>query len=149
VTPTNAPHEIAGWVLIGVNALAFLVGGVQWWRGETSRVFWPLLRLGQVLVIAEAIDGGVLVLQGDDLPSLHLIYGLVPLAVSFVAEQLRLAAADQVLDQRGLEGRRDVERLPVDEQHELVRAILRREMGVMAASAAVVALLGVRAAGLL
>jgi hypothetical protein len=149
VTPTNAPHEIAGWVLIGVNALAFLVGGVQWWRGETSRVFWPLLRLGQVLVIAEAIDGGVLVLQGDDLPSLHLIYGLVPLAVSFVAEQLRLAAADQVLDQRGLEGRRDVERLPVDEQHALVRGILRREMGVMAASAGVVALLGIRAAGLL
>jgi hypothetical protein len=100
-------------------------------------------------VIVEAIDGGVLVLEGKDLPNLHLIYGLVPLAVSFVAEQLRLAAADQVLQQRDLEGRQDVERLPVEEQHALVVAILRREMGVMAASAAVVALLGVRAAGLL
>jgi hypothetical protein len=149
VTPANVPHEVAGWVLIGVNALAFLVGGVQWWRGETSRAFWPLLRLGQLLVIAEAIDGGVLVLQGDDLPKLHLIYGLVPLAVSFVAEQLRLAAADQVLQQRDLEGRADVERLPADEQYALVHAILRREMGVMAASAAVVSLLGIRAAGLL
>jgi hypothetical protein len=143
-------HEAAGWVLIGVNALAALAGALQWWTGlDTGRVFWPLLRLGQLLVIVEAIDGGVLVLQGRPLPNLHLIYGLVPLAVSFVAEQLRLAAADQVLAQRGLEGRADVERLPVEEQHGLVRAILRREMGVMAASAGVVALLGVRAAGLL
>ena len=142
-------HEALGWVLIGVNTLAFLVGGGQWWRGGTSRLFWPLLRAGQLMVIVEAIDGGVLVLQGKDLPNLHLIYGLVPLAVSFVAEQLRLAAADQVLAQRGLEGRRDVERLPVEEQRGLVRAILRREMGVMTASAGVVALLGIRAAGLL
>jgi hypothetical protein len=142
-------HEALGWVLIGVNALAFLVGGAQWWRGGISRLFWPLLRIGQALVLVEAIDGGVLVLQGKDLPNLHLIYGLVPLAVSFVAEQLRLAAADQVLAQRGLEGRRDVERLPVEEQHGLVRAILRREMGVMAASAGVVTLLAIRAAGLL
>jgi hypothetical protein len=143
-------HEAAGWVLIGVNALAALAGGAGWWLGaDTGRIFWPLLRLGQLLVVVEAIDGGVLVLQGKDLPNLHLIYGLVPLAVSFVAEQLRLAAADQVLQQRDLEGREDVERLPVEEQHGLVRAILRREMGVMAASAGVVALLGVRAAGLL
>ena len=85
--------------------------------------------------------------MGRDLPELHLIYGLVPLGVSFVAEQLRLAAADTVLAQRGLEGRADVEKLPEAEQRELVRAIVRREMGVMAASAVVVALLGVRAAG--
>jgi hypothetical protein len=145
----SAAHEALGWILIGVNALAFLVGGAQWWRWEGSRLFWPLLRFGQAMVIVEAVDGGVLVLQGKSLPNLHLIYGLVPLAVSFVAEQLRLAAADTVLQQRDLEGRADVERLPVEEQHALVRAILRREMGVMTASAGVVALLGVRAAGLL
>jgi hypothetical protein len=52
-----------------------------------------------------------------------------------------------VLQQRDLEGRADVEKLPPAEQQELVRVILRREMGVMAASAVVVALLGVRAAG--
>ena len=55
-------------------------------------------------------------LQGDDLPPLHLIYGLVPLAVSFVAEQLRLVSADQILENHGLEGRADVERLSADEQ---------------------------------
>jgi hypothetical protein len=141
-------HVWLGAALIAANALACLWGGVQWWRGRHSQVFWPLLRLGQALVVVEAIDGGVLVLQGRELPNLHLIYGLVPLAVSFVAEQLRLAAADQVLAQRGLEGRADVERLSTSDQHALVRAILRRELGVMTASAGVVALLAMRAAGL-
>jgi hypothetical protein len=145
----TAVHIALGTALIAVNALAGAWGGVQWWRGETSRAFWPLLRAGQALVAVAAVDGGVLVLQGKALPSLHLIYGLVPLGVSFFAEQLRLVSADQVLQQRGLEGRADVERLSSDDQRGLVRAILRREMGVMAASAGVVALLGVRAAGLL
>jgi len=145
----TAFHIALGTALIVVNALAGVLGGVQWWRGRTSRIFWPLLRAGQVLVAVEALDGAILVLQGDDLPRLHLIYGLVPLAVSFVAEQLRLVSADQILENRGLEGRADVERLSADEQAQLVHEILRREMGVMAASAGVVALLGVRAAGLL
>ena len=73
----------------------------------------------------------------------------MPLGVSFIAEQLRLAAADTVLAQRGLEGRADVEKLPEPEQRELVRTIVHREMGVMAASALVVAVLGLRAAELL
>ena len=145
----TAFHIALGTLLIVVNALAGVIGGVQWQRGRTSRIFWPLLRAGQALVAIEALDGGILILQGKDLPSLHLIYGLVPLAVSFVAEQLRLVSADQILENRGLEGRADVELLSGDEQAELVHAILRREMGVMAASAGVVALLGVRAAGLL
>jgi hypothetical protein len=142
-------HVALGTALIVVNAFAAVWGGVQWRRGRPSRLFWPALRAGQALVAVEAVDGGILVLQGKSLPSLHLIYGLVPLAVSFVAEQLRLVAADQVLENRGLEGRADVEKLTPDEQAALVRAILRREMGVMAASAGVVALLGIRAAGLL
>jgi hypothetical protein len=142
-------HIVLGTALIAANGFAGLWGGLQWWRGRTSRVFWPALRAGQVLVAVEAVDGGILVLQGKTLPSLHLIYGLVPIAVSFVAEQLRIVATDQVLENRGLEGRADVEKLSEDEQAVLVRAILRREMGVMAASAGVVALLGIRAAGLL
>jgi hypothetical protein len=97
----------------------------------------------------EAVDGGILVALGRDLPSLHLIYGLVPLGVAFLAEQLRLVSAQTVLDQRDLEGRADVEKLSPEEQRTLVGLIVRREMGVMAASAGVIALLGVRAAGLL
>jgi hypothetical protein len=143
----TAFHIALGVALIAVNAAAGLYGAFAWWRDTAAPGFWPLLRAGQVLVLIQALDGAILLLMGKDLPPLHLIYGLVPLGVSFVAEQLRLTAAETVLQQRDLEGRADVEKLPVAEQQELVHVILRREMGVMAASAVVVALLGVRAAG--
>jgi hypothetical protein len=142
-------HIVLGVALIAVNAIAGVYGTWAWWGDRAAPRFWPLLRIGQGMVMIEAVDGAILLVTGHDLPELHLIYGLVPLGVSFIAEQLRLAAADTVLGQRGLEGRADVEKLPEADQRELVRAILRRELGVMAASALVVALLGVRAAGLL
>jgi hypothetical protein len=145
----TAVHIAIGVALIAVNAAAGLWGLWGWWRRRHAPGFWPLLRVGQGLVMIQAVDGALLLLLGDELPELHLIYGLVPLGVSFLAEQLRLAAADTVLAQRGLEGRADVEALPDAEQRGLVRAIVRREMGVMATSALVVALLGIRASGLL
>jgi hypothetical protein len=145
----TAFHIALGTAMIAVNALAGAWGGWHWWRGTDAPGFWPLLRIGQALLTIEAVDGGILVAMGEKLPELHLIYGLVPLGVAFLAEQLRLAAADTVLDQKGLEGRADVERLSEQEQRTLVLLIVRREMGVMAASAGVIALLGVRAAGLL
>ena len=146
----TAVHIVLGVALIAVNLAAGAWGAWRWWRQEAAAPgFWPLLRIGQGLVMIEAVDGAILLAMGRDLPDLHLIYGLVPLGVSFIAEQLRLAAADTVLAQRGLEGRADVERLSEREQRELVLAIVHREMGVMAASALVVGLLGLRAAGLL
>jgi hypothetical protein len=145
----TAFHIALGVALIAVNAVAGAYGAFAWWRDRPAPGFWPLLRVGQGLVMIEAVDGGVLLVLGRDLPELHLIYGLLPLAVSFFAEQLRVTAAETVLANRGLEGRADVERLPESEQRELVRVIIRREVGVMAASALVVALLGVRASGLL
>jgi hypothetical protein len=143
----TAFHIGLGVALIAVNAVAGLYGAFAWWRHVNAPGFWPLLRIGQALVLVQALDGVILLLLGKELPQLHLIYGLVPIAVSFVAEQLRLTAAETVLQQRDLEGRADVEKLAPAEQQELVTVILRREMGVMAASAVVVALLGVRAAG--
>ena len=143
----TAFHVGLGIALIVANAAAGVWGTWCWWRRRPGRGFWPLLRLGQGLVMLEAVDGGILLIAGHDLPELHLVYGLVPLGVSFVAEQLRLVSAETVLAQRGLSGRADVEALPEAEQHELVRAIVRREVGVMAASALVVVALGVRAMG--
>jgi hypothetical protein len=96
-----------------------------------------------------ALQGAVLALMGEDLPPLHLVYGLTPLGVSFIAEQLRVASAQTVLDQRGLESSAAVGRLPRSEQRELVLDIVRREIGVMAASALVVTVLGLRAAELI
>jgi hypothetical protein len=141
----TAVHVAIGVALIAVNAAAGLWGLWGWWRRRHAPGFWPLLRVGQGLVMLQAVDGAILLLMGRDLPHLHLIYGLVPLGVSFIAEQLRLAAADTVLAQRDLEGRADVEALPEREQHALVNAILRREMGVMATSALVVTALALRA----
>jgi hypothetical protein len=140
-------HIVLGVALVTVNLAAGLYGAWAWWQWRDAPGFWPLLRTGQALVAIEAGIGAVLTLTDHDLPPLHLVYGLTPLAVSFFAEQLRLTAAETVLHQQGLEGRADVERLPDTEQRELVRVIVRREIGVMAASAVVVALLGVRAAG--
>ncbi len=145
----NAVHVVLAAALIGVNAAAGAWGAWCWSRARDAPGFWPLLRTGQALVVLQAAGGGILVLAGRELPELHLVYGLVPLGVSFLAEQLRITAAETVLAQRGLEGRSDVEALERAEQRDLVHAIMLREVGVMAASALVVALLGARAAGVL
>jgi hypothetical protein len=143
----TAVHIALGVALIAVNLAAGVYGAWAWWQWRDAPGFWPLLRAGQLLVAIEAVIGLVLSLSGEELPPLHLVYGLTPLGVAFLAEQLRLVAAQTELDHRKLEGREAVAALPEAERQELVRAIVRREVGVMAASALVVALLGVRAAG--
>lgn len=143
----TALHIVLGVGVVAFNALAGALGAYTWWRGPVLRPFWPLLRIGQALAALIALQGFVLQLQGADLPELHLIYGLVPIGVSFIAEQLRILSAQTVLDQRGLEDSSAVRALPVDEQHTIVRAIVHREVGVMAASALVVAVLAARAGG--
>jgi hypothetical protein len=89
-------HTQLGAVTIAVNALAALIGLVAWLARRNPRAFWIVLRVGQALVIVEAVVGA---------------------------------------------------KLPQAEQHELVQDILRRELAVMATSAAVVALLAMRAQG--
>jgi hypothetical protein len=143
----TAVHIVLGVLLIAVNLGAGVYGAWAWWQWRDAPGFWPLLRAGQLLVAIEAVIGLVLSLSGKELPPLHLVYGLTPLGVAFLAEQLRLVAAQAELDHRKLEGRDAIAALPEAEQRALVLAILRREMGVMAASALVVALLGIRASG--
>jgi hypothetical protein len=141
----TAVHIALGVALVVVNLGAGLYGAWAWWQWRDAPGFWPLLRAGQLLVAIEAVIGLVLSISGEELPPLHLVYGLTPLAVAFFAEQLRIVAAQAELDRRGLEGRDAVAALSEAEQRRLVHAILRREIGVMAASAVVVGLLGVRA----
>jgi hypothetical protein len=142
-------HTDLAYVTIAVNALAALIGLVAWLVHRNPKPFWWTLRAGQVLVMLEAVIGATLSLTGHDLPRLHLIYGLTPIVVSFLAEQLRIVTTPTFLDRRGLEGGEDVRKLPEPEQRALVDAILQRELAVMASSAAVVALLCLRAAELL
>jgi hypothetical protein len=139
-------HETLGAITIAINAIAALIGLIGFVRSPI-RAFWYILRAGQILVILDAVIGAALLLDGKDLPRLHLIYGLVPIAVSFVAEQLRLTSADLELQKQGLENAQEMAKLPEEDQYAIVAGIIRRETGVMAASAAVVALLCLRAQG--
>jgi len=134
-----------GIAVVAVNLAAGTWGAWAWWQERAAPGFWPLLRTGQALVALEAALGGALLLAGEELPRLHLVYGLAPLAVALFAEQLRVVSAQTELDRRGLEGRAAVAALSESERRRLVRAIVRREIGVMAASALVVAALAARA----
>lgn len=140
-------HAILGVAVLAVNGAAGLWGAWLWWRAEPQPAFWTVLRAGQALLVAQVLLGGVLMALGEEPPALHILYGTLPLAIVFVAEQLRLVAAEQVLDRRGLEAARDMEDLPEHDQRVIVRQIVQRETGVVAAGAIVATLLAARAAG--
>jgi hypothetical protein len=130
-----------------INAVPLVLGAFRWHRNENSRAFWVALRAGQVAAIVFAAAVGVLAASGrHSTESLFYLYALLPLAVGFVAEQLRVLSAQTVLDRRELSGAQAVGELPEEEQHEIVAAIVRREMGVMTLSALVVVFLALRAA---
>jgi hypothetical protein len=125
---------------------AGLLGAWRWWRVQTSLWFWRLLRAAQVALGIQVVLGGVLMAMGHQpADSLHLVYGLLPVGVSFVAEQLRVIAAQSVLDSRGLADARAVGALPEEEQRSVVVAILRRELGVMTLASLFIAGLAIRA----
>ncbi len=143
----------ASLLVAALNAASGLTGGWIWYRGAPAQgrgtsTFWLMLRVGQGSALTLAIAVGSLAAAGkrpsDDL---FYLYALLPLAVAFVAEQLRVTSAQTILDQEGLEDAQAVGRLPENEQQALLVTVLRREMGVMALSALVVVFLALRAAG--
>ncbi len=140
-------HLVVGVLSIALIGSAGVWGAWCWYRVRHSRWFWRLLRAGQVVVVLEAVLGGVLVAMGRKETSLHLIYGLLPVGISFVAEQLRIASAQMVLDSRGFESNAAVGELPEAEQRVIVLSILQRELGVMVLAALVILVLLIRAAG--
>jgi hypothetical protein len=142
----------AALALAALSALAASLGGWCWYSGQGTgqravRAFWSLLRVVQGAAVLYALAAGVLAATGArPAEQLFYLYALLPLAVSFVAEQLRVASAQTILDQRGLESAAAVGELPESEQHAVVAAIVHRELGIMALSALVVAFLALRAA---
>jgi len=132
----------------GVNFGVGLYGAIRWYRVEPTRHFWPALRAAQVIAVVFALYGTVLAAFGEGPEDgLFLLYAALPVAVNIVAEQLRIASAQTVLDARGLESAAALGDRPEEEQRSVVLQILRRELGVMAAAALVVAFLALRAAG--
>ncbi|MGH2974975.1 MAG: hypothetical protein ACRDLL_08935 [Solirubrobacterales bacterium] len=135
-------HLVVGCALILLNAIAFAVGGIAWYRSRSSIPFWYLLRAAQAAVFLQTMLGGLLVFTGsepDD--SLHYLYGILPLVVSLIAEGARTGAAEREL--RDIE----IESLAPDAQQAVALAIVRREMGIMAVSCGVILFLALRAAG--
>jgi hypothetical protein len=144
---------VAGSIVVAAfNALAGLLGAWLWHDGDPGEraagSFWLLLRAGQGAALVLALAVGSLAAAGNySTDRLFYLYALLPLAVGLIAEQLRLASAQTVLDQRELADARAVGALPAAEQRRVVRDIVRREIGVMALSALVVVFLALRAAG--
>jgi hypothetical protein len=143
----NDVHIVCGVAAIVLNGVAGCWGAWAWWRARPSTSFWRLLRLSQLAVVVEAVAGGIFYLTHRHVPGLHVLYGLLPLAVSFIAEGLRASSAQLVLDKHGHASAQDVAGLPAAEQRAVVVEILRREMGVMTLSALVIVGLLARAAG--
>jgi hypothetical protein len=139
--------QIAAFAALAVNAAAAAFAGLRWWRVLPSEAAWPLLRAGQALAVVQAVAAGGLAIAGfAPRDGLYWLYALLPVAVGFVAEQLRIVSAEQVLENRELPDAQAVGALPEAEQRSVVVAIMRRELGVMALAALVVALLSLRAA---
>jgi hypothetical protein len=144
---------VAGAIAVAVlNAIPGLLGAWLWYDGEESErragTFWLLVRVGQGSALTLALAVGSLAAAGNySNDDLFYLYALLPLAVALIAEQLRIASAQMILDQRDLADAQAVGRLPEDQQRGIVIEIVRREIGVMALSALVVVFLALRAAG--
>jgi hypothetical protein len=142
-------HSVAvvlALIAVVLNALAALVGAWAWQRFDAPRAFWLALRAGQGAAVVQAAFAGVAAATGsrpDD--GLYWLYAVLPVVVGFFAEQLRTVVAHNELERRGLPDAQAVGSLPTAQQKLLVRAILHRELGVMAIAAAVVCFLALRA----
>jgi hypothetical protein len=137
--------QISALVVASLAAAGAAFGGWRWYRVEPSRAFWALARSAQAAAGAQALVAGVLALGGfDPRDGLFWLYALLPVAVSFIGEQLRLASARTVLDARGLEDAPAMARLDEAGQRSVVLAIVRREMGVTTIALAVIAFLALR-----
>ena len=139
-------HLVVGVITITLSGIAGVYGAWCWWRVRNSVWFWRLLRASQAAIVVEAALGGILILLGHKSPGLHTLYGVLPLFVSFIAEQLRVSTAQMVLDKGGFESALEVGKLPESEQQAIVVTIMRREIGVMALAALVNFVLLARAA---
>jgi heme A synthase len=133
-------HIAVGCLVIALNGAAGAIGGIQWYRNRPSVPFWYLLRLAQVSVFLQALLGGLLVVTNHEAgESLHYLYGILPLVISFIAEGARVGAAQREL------GDVDFESLPGETQEQIALQIVRREMGIMAVSCGVIFFLALRA----
>jgi hypothetical protein len=144
----EAVIEVVAGALAALSGLAAAVGGWAWWQVLEARPFWVLLRTSQVAAVLLAALAGVAAALGHRPDSgLFWVYAIVPVAVGFVAEQLRVLSADSVLAARDIPDAQALGRRSEEEQRSVVVAIVRRETGIMALAALVTLFLALRALG--
>jgi hypothetical protein len=134
-------HLVVGVALIAANLVAGTWGGISWLERRPTAGFWYALRIAQATVVLQALLGLALVFNGHHADELHILYGALPLAVSLLAELIRVGSAAQEL------GELDIHSLPEDRQTQIALAIVRRDTGIMATACLVIFLLALRAAG--
>jgi heme A synthase len=126
---------------MGANAVVGAWGALAWLRSEPSVWFWYLLRVAQVVVVAQVALGLWLLIAGNQpRDELHYLYGVAILAVTMVSEGMRVGAA-----QRELDAVDDVDALDEAEQAALARRVVLREMGVMTIGTLLIVTLALRA----
>jgi hypothetical protein len=138
----------AALAVAALNGIAGLYGLARWYRSAPSRAFWLTARAAQALAVAYAVLAGVYYLAGYKPASgLFYLYALLPIAIGVIAEQFRILSAEHVLAQNELADAQAVGELAPNEQQEVVLAILRRELLVIALACVVVCFLALRAWG--
>ena len=136
----SSSYLALGLIVIALNLVAGVTGGIALARRRLAIVFWYLLRVAQVGTLAFVLFETVLYLGGhraDD--GLHYLYVYLPVVASFLAEGMRGASASQEL------GETNFKALSEEEQHEVAIRIVRRETAVMTVACFVIAFLVWRA----
>jgi hypothetical protein len=142
----NQVHLVVGVLATVLTGVAGVYGAWCWWRIRSSVWFWRVLRAGQVVVVLDVLLGGLDYLVNRKSSGLHVLYGVLPLLVAFIAEQFRISSAHMILATRGFESAQEVGKLDAEEQRVIALSIVQREIGVMALAALVNLVLLVRAA---
>jgi len=140
--------DISAIVVAAIALVTALVGAWVWWRSSGATLFWGMWRATQAATTVLAAIALVAAITGlDPRSGLFWLYMLLPIAVSIIAEQLRIATAQYVLDRRDLEDAQAVGRLDPVEQREIVLQIAGRELATAALACVVIGFLALRVLG--
>jgi hypothetical protein len=83
-------HRVVGFAVVGVFSIGWLFGLALWvWRRPAGDWFWRWLVSAQLLAIAQALAGIVLLILGRRPTDwLHYVYGFGPILIFAIAHAL-------------------------------------------------------------
>ena len=141
-------YELTCWLAAAACAVSAVVGAIAFRSGSAQHRAWLAIRAAQAAIIVPAILAALhFAGVGARGNGLQFGYSLMAAAVSFAAEQLRLASAATVLANEGIDGSAEVAALPEERQNALALRIALRELGVETVALAVCVALLLRGAG--